>query len=187
VRHGKSTSYNLKLAPWGPVATVDSVSVSASTYQQTSVGQTVCVGLHPGAFALRWFVLQACEGLITTESDRSPRPGLAQLPNADAMAALYPDAAARANVTGRAQFRCTVTSDGGLTDCVIVSESPPAYGFGDATLKLAKLLRMEPVGPDGASTAGQSLVETVVWRLPGAAASAPTSATGTPAPPPNPG
>jgi protein TonB len=60
-----------------------------------------------------------------------------------------------------------VVADGGvLTNCVILSETPEGYGFGDATLKVTKMLKMAPVDSEGRSTAGQTFTSSVVWRLP---------------------
>jgi hypothetical protein len=62
VGHGRSTSYNLKLAPWGPVSDVRTVSVSSTTYDALNPGDPVCLTLHPGGLGLAWYVLADCQG-----------------------------------------------------------------------------------------------------------------------------
>lgn len=94
------------------------------------------------------------------------RPNLSQGPVGSDMATYYPDRAQRENVSGKAKFTCTVTVEGRLDDCYIVSEEPPGYGFGAATLKLTPTFRMKLVTNDGAPSAGRKYTGTVIWRLP---------------------
>lgn len=58
--HGKSTTYYLSLAPWGPVEDVEDVSVPHNVYLGTSVGDTVCLTLHSGSLHAPWFLLVPC-------------------------------------------------------------------------------------------------------------------------------
>lgn len=60
VSHGKSTSYQLRLPPWGPRTAPSTVSVSSSLYGRLSPGDPVCIDLHPGAVGVPWFELHAC-------------------------------------------------------------------------------------------------------------------------------
>jgi hypothetical protein len=60
VSHGRSTSYILNLAPWGPVTDSTNVDVSYRTYQSVSAGDTVCVNLHPGFLHAPWYTLTTC-------------------------------------------------------------------------------------------------------------------------------
>jgi TonB family protein len=45
-----------------------------------------------------------------------------------------------------------VTARGRLTGCVVKSESPPGWGFGEAALELAPRFRMKPQTRDGRAT-----------------------------------
>jgi len=58
--HGRSTSYDLKLAPWGPFDHPITVSVSSGLYSAVSEGDQVCMLLHPGAVGLAWYETRAC-------------------------------------------------------------------------------------------------------------------------------
>ncbi len=58
--HGRSQSYHLNLAPWGPRTQPNSVEVSASTYQALNAGDTACLVLHPGVVNLPWFTAGVC-------------------------------------------------------------------------------------------------------------------------------
>jgi hypothetical protein len=57
---GRSTTYHLVLAPWGPVASQDNLKVTRDLYDQAQVGQTVCLTLHPGLLRMPWRSVAAC-------------------------------------------------------------------------------------------------------------------------------
>jgi hypothetical protein len=58
--HGKSTTYYLELAPWGPVEEPNKLSVSSSIYSNTEAGDSICLALHPGRLHAQWYQLAAC-------------------------------------------------------------------------------------------------------------------------------
>ena len=60
ISHGKSTSYYLTLAPWGPQTQADEVDVGRRFYRTVSRGEIVCVLLHPGFLKARWFEIRKC-------------------------------------------------------------------------------------------------------------------------------
>jgi hypothetical protein len=60
ITHGKSTSYTLRLSPWGPKTQENPVSVASSFYRRVSQGDQVCIALHPGALALPWYEVHLC-------------------------------------------------------------------------------------------------------------------------------
>jgi hypothetical protein len=60
VSDGKSTSYYLRVEPWGPRGSENEVEVSSSMYQAVSVGQNACVLLWPGALHAPWYVVRTC-------------------------------------------------------------------------------------------------------------------------------
>ncbi len=60
VSHGKSTTYEVYLAPWGESHEEDSVRVSRAYFDAVNRGDRVCVRLHPGKFGLRWMQLGSC-------------------------------------------------------------------------------------------------------------------------------
>jgi hypothetical protein len=60
-RGSKSTSYYLKLAPWGPRTQPEDVSVSSALYGVTRPGSEVCVHQGPGALGIGWYVVRACD------------------------------------------------------------------------------------------------------------------------------
>ena len=57
---GRSTTYHLVLAPWGPVASQDNATVTRALYDRTQEGQTVCVALHPGLLRMPWRTIADC-------------------------------------------------------------------------------------------------------------------------------
>ena len=76
------------------------------------------------------------------------RPHLLAVPNAEAMAKLYPIDARKLWIEGDAVISCVaVASSGSLTDCKVKHEWPEGYGFGDAAVKLSRLMRTAGEGP----------------------------------------
>ncbi len=75
-------------------------------------------------------------------------------PTADDMAEAYPARAQRSGLSGTAMVNCVIAPQGALDDCRVVSEDPPGWGFGEASLKVAKLFRWPTVNRDGQITIG---------------------------------
>ncbi len=94
------------------------------------------------------------------------KPVWAALPNGDALAQYFPERAQRMSVSGRAAMRCLVGTTGALNVCDIVTESPPGFGFGAATLKLSHLFRLRDTDRDGVSVAGRLIVIPIRWTTP---------------------
>ena len=61
VSHGRSTSYHLRLAPWGPEVNGQDLMVSRSTYAGIKQGDTVCMVLRSGAMGVAWSKLARCD------------------------------------------------------------------------------------------------------------------------------
>jgi hypothetical protein len=61
VSTGKSASYHLVLAPWGPMERGDNVTVTRQFYQASSEGAPVCVMLRSGAVGVPWYRVRRCE------------------------------------------------------------------------------------------------------------------------------
>lgn len=97
---------------------------------------------------------------------RITNPDWAEKPSGDDLARDYPERAARKGLGGRATIVCKVKLDGRLSDCAVVSESPPGEGFGDATLKLAAKFRMTPQTRDGVPVDGAVVRIPVVYSPP---------------------
>jgi hypothetical protein len=60
VSQGKTTSYWLHLAPWGPRKAGDRVEVSKGFHDARALGDTVCVDLHQGALMIPWYSVSSC-------------------------------------------------------------------------------------------------------------------------------
>ena len=60
-------------------------------------------------------------------------------------------------------MECTVVSDGTLTACHVVSESPLGKGFGTAELRLASKFHMQKETVDGAPVGGARVVIPISW------------------------
>jgi hypothetical protein len=68
----------------------------------------------------------------------------------------YPSRAMEIGRSGTAILFCTVRADYGL-DCAVAYEGPVGWGFGEAALRVSQAFRIAPLGPDGASTIGQTV------------------------------
>jgi TonB family protein len=80
-------------------------------------------------------------------------------PSAGDLMAVWPVAAAKRGLGGAATIDCVATVQGTLTDCVVVTESPPGAGFGQAAVALTPQFLMKP-----ATLAGKPTPSTV--RIP---------------------
>jgi len=63
VSRGRSTTWYLDLAPWGPLEQPNKIKVSSSMYANTPIGDEVCLALHPGAFHVSWYQRADCAPL----------------------------------------------------------------------------------------------------------------------------
>jgi len=70
-------------------------------------------------------------------------------PSSDDLMAVWPVEAFRRSVGGKAVISCTVTVQGTLRACQIVSESPKGVGFGGAAVTLSRQFLMRPAVKDG--------------------------------------
>jgi protein TonB len=93
----------------------------------------------------------------------APAPAT-ETPPQTPLAEFYPERAQRMEVEGDASIRCLVTTTGMLASCVVVSESPPGFNFGAATLHASHLWRVKPPRRDGVSVEGVITIP-VRWRL----------------------
>ncbi len=71
VFHGRSTSYALYLAPWGPIPTTNRLNVTSNFYDRTQIGDSVCLDLHPGSLHAQWFMQVDC---AMQSSETAPAP-----------------------------------------------------------------------------------------------------------------
>jgi hypothetical protein len=60
VSRGRSTSYHLNLAQWGPNDTEQDITVSSNRYARTKIGDTVCLVLRSGALGVAWSEVGEC-------------------------------------------------------------------------------------------------------------------------------
>lgn len=76
---------------------------------------------------------------------------------------LYPARAYRENVSGEALIECLVASDGALTECRVVRETPMGYGFGEASIAVARNFTVAPLTRDGRPTDGMRVRRNIRW------------------------
>jgi TonB family protein len=94
--------------------------------------------------------------ILFEDPDKPARPVSISHPNwlrtADSVVhpSFFPTQAAAAGVTtGQGTVECDVAHSGQLANCAVVGEDPPGLGFGEAALKIAALMAMNPWTDDG--------------------------------------
>src|SRR5262249_4860759 len=60
ISYGKTKTYHLKLAAWGPMSEGGDVSVTQAVYDRLEAGSTACIVLRSGALGMPWFIVLAC-------------------------------------------------------------------------------------------------------------------------------
>jgi protein TonB len=86
-------------------------------------------------------------------------------PDGRDFARYYPERASSRGQEGRTTVECIVNADGRL-NCTIVNEDPPGWGFGEATLRIAREFRVAPQTVNGEPTSGGRIRRTIRWQLP---------------------
>jgi protein TonB len=97
-----------------------------------------------------------------------PGPRWVRRPDGDDMARAYPAKAQAKGVSGGAVLSCAVLVTGWLGACDVIKETPPDFGFGAASLRVAKRFRLDPayltLHPPSAD---HRVIIPMVWRMPG--------------------
>jgi TonB family protein len=103
----------------------------------------LCFGL-----ALAATPVIAAAPALQTEPPRGEHAGAkirwASTPSAAEMQKAYPARALDRGVGGLSAITCKIAAAGDLTDCRVASEAPEAYGFGKASLAIARRFRLAP-------------------------------------------
>jgi TonB family protein len=81
-------------------------------------------------------------------------PNWLKRPSAQDLMSVWPTAAMKTGRGGKAVIACTVTIQGALRDCRVVSESPVGAGFGPAGVTLSAQLLMKPATHNGQPVEG---------------------------------
>ena len=81
--------------------------------------------------------------------------------------AVYPERALLRELEGAASIVCQVAERGRLTHCTIESETPEGYGFGKATIELARSFRMNATTVNGVALEGKWICLRKSFRLTG--------------------
>ncbi|MBI1407178.1 MAG: TonB family protein [Caulobacter sp.] len=77
----------------------------------------------------------------------------------------YPERAMHDGVSGMAEVQCTVRSDGSLTDCELLGESPAGVGFGEGALKLSSKYLLRRPSASQPPIAGRQVRYVLYWTM----------------------
>lgn len=95
-------------------------------------------------------------------ADKGPPPA-----GVNPIAWYYPDRAQRMEVDGKTVMECDVDSEGRWRACVVISESPEGYGFGEAALQVSRYFKMKPkTDPQGNPVEGGRITIPLTWTAP---------------------
>ncbi len=85
-------------------------------------------------------------------------------PTPDEIYKAFPAKARYERMGGTAAMQCRIDAKGLLQECAVVSETPQGWGFGDATLRLARRFQISPTTRNGGSVAGMVLTVPITFR-----------------------
>jgi protein TonB len=89
-----------------------------------------------------------------------------RIPDGRAFARYYPSRALERERGGTVRLRCGVNASGRLVNCVIVSEDPTGWGFGDASIRLAEReFQVNPRTVNGEPSDGGVITFPIRWQL----------------------
>ncbi|MBL8552819.1 MAG: TonB family protein [Phenylobacterium sp.] len=93
-------------------------------------------------------------------------PDWQRRPSGQDVGRLYPKAALKDDLAGRATISCDVAVDGRLTGCRATSANPEGAGFEEAALAMADVFRMRPLTKDGRPVAGGVVRIPIMFIIP---------------------
>ncbi len=97
----------------------------------------------------------------------TPRQFWETTPSGDDALRYYPGRALDAHRSGRALLNCTIAADRTLANCMLVSETPRDWGFGDGAVQLSRRYRLavNELGRPGHSV-GDHILMPIIFSLP---------------------
>ena len=109
--------------------------------------------------------MDPANGAPIRQSEFHPKKGYSRYTEAE-LGGYFPERAMRMATSGAAVVQCSMAAAGDLSDCSILAEAPHDFGFGDASLKMAKSGYLT-AKPDAADRDGQAVRMVVVFKYPG--------------------
>lgn len=111
--------------------------------------------------------------LTATAEPRAPRElGSKEItwsarPTGDDIARYLPQQAMSQSVSGWTVLQCQLSATASFKACRVLAEAPIGYNFGDAGLKLSRLFRLKPTGPEADIVEGDVINLPIVLQMQG--------------------
>lgn len=102
-------------------------------------------------------------GAVSAPGPTITDPSWIERPRVSDYERFFPRRALDRGVSGAVMLDCLVDAIGRVS-CAVVSEDPPNWGFGEASLRAAALFRMAPASRDGQPTGGGLVQIPMRWR-----------------------
>ena len=123
----------------------------------------------PTALGLGLAIAVLAGGALAQEVSARPgqlltRPDWKRRPRPEDLKRVYPPRAKAERVSGRVLLTCDVTLEGLLAHCQTAQETPEGYGFGEAAINLATVIRMTPMKIDGKPSEGGMVTLPIVFN-----------------------
>jgi len=132
----------------------------ATNWGSSNLKKLVLLAIAAGSLAASAYPLGAS---ATTGPSHSP--GWIKAPDAETISDFYPTRANQMNVQGTSTIKCVVRSDHRLHDCVIASESPAGYGFGEAAIRASSTFQLRPAIENGVEQSEGEVTVPLRWAI----------------------
>lgn len=122
--------------------------------------QLVLLAIAAGSLAASTYPI----GALAAAANSHP-PDWIKAPDAETISDFYPTRANQMNVQGASTIKCIVRTDHRLHDCVIASESPAGYGFGEAAIRASSTFQLRPGTVNGVEQSEGEVTVPLRWAI----------------------
>ena len=147
--------------PEAGVTTVDVSDVSLAPVPNVQVSKASLIPISAQTPAAGALFAATVVAPATVPASLLADPAWVRLPTLASIIRVYPGAADRIQMPGRATMRCHADDRGYLSRCVVLSERPDGLGFGKAALFLQTEFKLRTLAGDGTPVQGHLVDVTI--------------------------